>query len=132
VRALSEPQFTGGRYASLLAAFDRGGLSRVVDRFHIDGVLFVLYQVIGVLFFGVAVVLAVAALALVVGRINHALASRGQWLWARLAGLADRPWRGPAATMAVGCVFALVSWFLCSGLGYDLIHGLTASAVRSH
>jgi hypothetical protein len=130
-RALTEPRFIGGSYANLLAAFDHGGLSRVVDRFGIEGVVFVLYQLIGVLFFGAAVALAVIALAFVIGRMNHALASRGERLWAPITVLASRPGRGPTAVITVGCAFAVFSWVLCSGLSYDVIRGLVEGAVLS-
>jgi hypothetical protein len=47
-RALNRPAFSHGRYAVLLHSFDHGGLTHMTDRFGFEGVLFVLYQALGV------------------------------------------------------------------------------------
>lgn len=129
-RALAKPRFFGDSYAKLLHAFDKGGVSRVIDQFGLEGVVFILYQALGLLFFAAGVVLALASLTYVVARLNHSLASRGQWLWARLASIGTRPYRGPIATIALACGFAVVSWILCSGLGYEVVHALVTKALR--
>jgi hypothetical protein len=122
-RALRDPHFRGGRYSRLLDTFDHGGLSRVVDRFGAQGIIFVLYQVLGVVLFATALLVALVALAAVVGRINEALGSRGRWLWLALARATNRP----ELMIGFACLQALVSWALCSGLGYDALHRLTTS-----
>lgn len=130
-QALANPRFAGGSYAKLLHAFDKGGFSGVIDHFGLDGLVFIIYQVVGVLFFAAAVVLALVSLTFVVARMNYALASRGQWLWARLEPMGTRRSRGPLATITLASAFAVVSWILCSGLGYEAVYGLINKASPS-
>jgi hypothetical protein len=118
---LTHPDYRGGAYGDLFSTFERTGLPGVIERHGLDAILFVGYQLIGILLLMASFAVVFAACGGLVARVNVQLGARPAWLWRFLLVL-ERWWgRRPYVALLTGVLLAAGSAGLTSGAGYNLV-----------